>query len=1365
MSFRSTSRQSYAPKTPRSPISPRLKPPETKVPQSKIDRVHSTFLSISSSKLTSLPASAQAPNLLSIDLENNQLKSASLAKLPKGLTTLNLVNNPLLDMKLPLLKHLRSISLDSCGLTSFQGFPMFPQLRFLSVSNNKLRSFKYLPPLMKLEYFNIANNPVDFTLKLSIAAIGSISLTTFNDKEITANQLIDAFQLSPLVGYSLRMGRDIEPCETPEEEVRKSQDYLTNRLAQHIASKDLPPIVMNLNVCNYEGESSLICPIESPSIKWYRSRSPDRGSEWVLLQTPPDMKQNNVLPLTMLLRMHLVKCEFVLDNKTFCVFTDYPIGHDPEDLCLPFPLDPVIAGLPLEGSLISLIPLPMPARAAWLRQTTTIAEDVTSIILTNNEIGSVITCLLQPYCPNYPEVAFATVFVETDKVDAILPTVSGLKFPDNLVEGVKINFTRKIFPDREGESQILIERARGITEEWLLLAELSPDDLSYIPSCEDAGCYLRVSYAPVTAEGVVGETVYFYSSTRVLPTLPVFTNGVIGGLPKTNFTVCAVADYKGGRRGHCSYNWFYSPVPITSANIKQLDLVAKDTQMFTIPPEFKDGYLACEMVPVREDEVIGEAIYAALTEPIIEDDPPEEFPYFIPKEVTNGTEFKFDEQVTFYISSTKGFCGFTEVKRGTTLTIRDKWIGQILRFVTNSCDVVVGEIKLAPPVIQHVGIRYSKCEYGETATLEIVAKSLRPDRFEVMWIRCCGGIEKAVAFNTPEYTFQAHDIGFQIKARVTPFDDNLIYLPYCESKITPTVKEGQLSAPIISGKLVEGENVQVVYNKEMNKIKWLRSDAKEQWVDTGITGQYYTIAIPDIGRYLRAQIQVGESTLIATTTDVCAAAPPVGYAMFSSTTAHEGDLLQPHISFHGGVEGKSVFKWEKLIQEIDGKSKWETISEKVSYKVLPADIGSTLRFTYIPVRNDKVQGTPVVVEFHRVQGLLPTVKNVMVKQNERGFIECTGDYSGGVEGMSYFLWHATDNEGKVHNIGKTNDREIFPPVQLVGLKVEATYCPIRDDGEEGEQIRSSNYVVCQPLPTVESIDILVKDGVVRVGQIMRCKAVCSEGAKPKFQWYRGDGQANWLMIPDQTKADYTLTEDDSGYYVLCLASPINKAGWEGKGISAVTPTPVEPGDITLSIVPQKTRGTNKDMYWTGATLTTNFPEEEVSWEREVKSENGGIEWIVLGDAKSYQITVNDIGCRLRAAVGDYESKPTPAIVISPEVGSFVNAQVRSRHLTFKAKASTGSASWEFTCDQNGMVMKSKRQTAHDKRSPWSSIRVDGVDGTLDQLILWMDAATKFILIPQLKGDSRFKAIVIKNARDFIVYTIQQFIVKNTQQQQ
>ena len=1191
---------------------------------------------------------------------------------------------------------------------------------------------------------------------MTIAAVGSISINMFNGVQLKATDLENAFIMSPLVGYSLRMGRDPTPQQTPQEELKESQAFLTAKLKKYFADRGIDNPDLSLASCSYgekedEKEPCLILPFEPISCRWYRSRSPDKGSEWILIQRD-DKKPQNVLPLTMLLRMHLVKCEFVLDdNNTYSLFTDNPIGRQPDDLCLPFPLDPIIAGLPLEGSLISLIPLPLPTRAAWLRKTETIAEDVTSILLTNQDIGFVITCLLQPYCPNYPRVAFATVFVETEVVDPILPTVSGVSFPDSIIEGVKINFTRKMFPDREGESQILIERARGITEEWFLVAELKPDDFSYVPARDDAGHYLRVSYAPVTAEGVVGQTVYFYSKSRVLPTLPVFTNAVIGGLPKTNFTLCGVADYKGGRQGHSSYNWYFSGVPITSQNIKQLKLVASNTQTFTIPDDFKDGYLACEMVPVREDEVVGEAVYAALTDPIIEDDPPAEFPYELPKAITSGIELKFKEQVQFYVSSTKGFCGFTEVKRGTSLVIRDNWVGRMLRIVTNECDLIVGKILPAVPNVQSVRISAPngyKC--GETLFVNIQAQYLKPDRYEVIWMRCIDDIEKAVAFNTREYRLDPYDIGFTIKVRVTPFDDNFRYFEPTESDFSPIVTiSTPLKAPIITGICRENHSITVRYGKEFDEINWLRSDVKDKWIDTKVKTEEYVLQSADVGHYLRAQIRIGKSILIATTQKAISPQKLSGKYIEEISDIYEGKVLTPDINKLKKViiQPDPIYKWERSLKPNPTENDWIEVGNELSYTVTKEDVGCQIRFTYSlrhSYQNKVRVGKPTTINYGEVKKT-----EFSIKQNDKGNIECVGNFNDKEYKFSYFAWY-TDSNGSPRRLGKKSETEFTPPSNIAGLEIYAIYCQIASDGTEGEQIRSSNKLLVKPFPAIESVDLLVKDGIVKVGEPVKCKAICTKGTIPKYQWYRTLINQDFKEIPDATHQEYVPVPDDRDCYLCCVVLPTNKKGWIGEQREAITATPVEE---TFQLVPQINHLNKKPMYWTGAILGTNL-NVEVSWERENKD---GI-WIIVHDGIDYHISCNDIGLRIRAAINDLETKPSPTIVINPDIGSFVNATLRAKSFPFKARATHGTTSWDFFANESGLTMKSKN-AKNDKFSRWSQVQISGIDGTHDEIELWMDASTKFQIVPLLNDDRRYKKIVRDNARDFIVYTTQQFISK------
>ena len=1334
------------PKKPRTPMSPRLKPPKTTIPQGKIDSMNASYLSIAHQKLMTLPPSAQSPVVLCLDLEDNRMCSSALQRIGKNVGSLNLARNPLLDLRLPLLKGLRSLSIDYCGLSTLKGIPQFPHLRFLSAVGNKLENFNGLPIFGKLESINVSGNPGEFTSKITIAAVGSVFLHTFNDVELTEEDMREAFKLSPLVGVALRMGRDVTPQETPEDEVREAQKFLTRDLVKLLQSQGMSTDITTLNITMYDGDACLVCPWESPSVRWYRSAG-GKGREWEVMRDEEGAgkRPSNIIPLTMMMRMHLIKCEFVLKDKIFAVYTDWPVGREANDLNMPFPLDAVIAGLPIEGSLVSLIPSDRPGRVAWTREDETLAEDVQSIRLTHDDVGKNVTCLMQPYCPYFPNVTFATVFVETGIVEPQIPTVTGVEFPPHIIEGQKITFTRKVFPDREGASQILVERANSPSGEWFLLAELEKECLEYTPTTSDIGHFLRVSYVPVTVEGDKGEPTFFYSLSRVLPSLPVFKSAAIGGLPKTFYPMCAVCDYYGGRKGRCAYNWYFSKKPITDTNMRALEKVAEGTMYFTPQKQHAKGYLAIEMLPVREDEVVGNIVCCALVEPIVLDDPPEPLED-APTEARVGETIQMNTTVSFFVSDGNGFCGFKEVKRGTSFKPRSKHAGKILRIVADKSDHIVGEIKPAIPQVTKVEIEYEKPHAGMTATVLITEKNLAPDGFELLWIRCQGDIEKVVGVDTAEYTLQKEDIGFQLKVRVTPIDHEGKYLPYTESKLTPSIQLGVVAAPKIvsdEGKssFTEGSLVQLVYDKDVTDITWLKSDPKEGWIKCRKSpdddfGNQYRIKVADIGRYIRCQFKVGNSVLFATTEDVVRPVEPSMSVLIApeNQEVYEGDVLKPIIQYVGGREGTHKYQWSK-----PDLFKQKILGDGPTYTVKSSDVDAKITFTVTPVRSDKKQGTPVTIEYSPVMAKPPTVTDVTVKQNAQGFIECNGTYSGGKEGDTIYEWNAIDPDGNETTIGKTPENCFFPPPQLNGYLIECKYRPAREDGVRGEGVVSSNRVKVEPLPLVDSVDILVKNGRVEVGQVMRCKAVCNDGSKPEYQWYRGDGASQWEIIEGATSQDYTPCDMDEGYILCCLVEPVNSKGWRGRGISASTPDPVEPPEGQLTIVARRNK------YWSGTELTTNF-KVEVRWERVVDGEH-----IIVGMGAKYLLTADDVGYKLVAMVDGMLSKPTPVVEINPEISSYVKPVIRARAMRFSAKAKVGKSVWNIQLDGLGVTMKGKNGVV--KTANWNTVNVQCVAETNDEMVLWLDASTKFVLIPSFNSDLRLAKATANYARDFAVLII------------
>lgn len=273
-------RENLLPKSPR--CSPRMKvsphlqtsPKGKSDSDVKIEMTAATYVSASGQKVTQLPTVAQSPSGLYVDLEDNQLASAALAKLGRNITCLNLNSNVLIDCALPLLKRLRSLTLNCCGMQSFVGISALPDLRFLSAANNKLKNFEGLRIFPRLESVNLSGNLCGFSPVLTAQALGSIYLKTVNDVDLTKVQTQAAFALSPLVGIALRSGRDPRPLGSPDKELAASRTFLTAHLAKFLSHEQLDDHCIALETKTLQEGVVFVLPWPAKSIKWLRSHSP-----------------------------------------------------------------------------------------------------------------------------------------------------------------------------------------------------------------------------------------------------------------------------------------------------------------------------------------------------------------------------------------------------------------------------------------------------------------------------------------------------------------------------------------------------------------------------------------------------------------------------------------------------------------------------------------------------------------------------------------------------------------------------------------------------------------------------------------------------------------------------------------------------------------------------------------------------------------------------------------------------------------------------------------------------------------------------------------------------------------------------------
>ena len=1364
-----------SPKSFHAPLSPRLQVPKSPNVPAKDERVVTAVVRIqnkglsnlnglahfiSPAKMTGLSSSASM-SVQCVDLDDNNLTIDSLKTINPNVCVLNLARNPLNSCMIPMFQRLRTLCLDGCGIQSFEGLPEFPKLIFLSVANNKLTSYDGLKVIPSIESVVMTGNPVDFDKHLTIQAFGSIRMCSFNREGLTENDMTKAFTMSPIVGHALRCGRDPMPAEDGDEN-KKSLLWMTRKVRE-LLSGSLEEVPMSLDVTAPEDEEQIVrLPLSGAKVTaWLMDRWTDKnGLEWIPIPgTEQKKKLSSSLHIISAMRLSLIRCDFMIGNEQLSIYTEEPVGRRKKELSLPYPLTPVIVGVPVEGSTVAMTPLWAPCRVAWVRESETIAQDVETVVLTAKDVNHSIAVLLQPHCPEFPDVVFSTVFQSTELVAPLLPLVTGVTWPDEVIEGTPIQFSREMTPDREGQSQILVERSVSMSGEWLLVMQLDSSDMTYTPSNSDVDMYLRISYTPVTDDNIRGKTVYFYAADKVKPTFPVFNNPVIGGVTKTHYPLVALADYSGGVKGACTYNWYFSKSPIDTKKgytNPKLKLVAKNTQYFTPDVHMADGYIACVMVPARNDEVFGEPVFVTTEGPVLLDDPPRPLPKFECTEVMVGKTLHFPFTVDVLLSKTSGFCGFDVLKTGTTFTPREKHIGRIVRVVADQCDVILGEVKPATPVILSAELQVDKWVVGQTVSIAVQHKHLAPDKIEIIWMKCRQGFEQVIAVDTPEYVLAPSDVSFSIKIAAIAIDGNGNRLPPTYSANSPPVQSNGAVAPSIEGKLKEGREIFIACSDPVDSVQWCRSHGKK-FVEIATTDSYICTR-DDVGKFIRANVKLASGIVVPTTSKVTVKpCGPYAEISFPKVKVYEGETIVPKITYHGGTEGQSIYRWYRETDE-----GWELVSDLTEYTTSLDDVDRVIRLIYIPVRADKkMRKQEYQLDCGPVDPLPPKVTNVMIEQGDRGSLVVSGIYRGGYEGMSFIIWRVYDtDDAEPRTLGKTVDHEMIAPDELIGKLVDAVYIPVRQDGRAGNPVASLNKVRVAPLPSVESAEILVKGGQLIVGCLMRCKAEVTKGATAQYQWLRGDGQA-WEVIENAKDVEFTPTEHEQGYRVMCSVVAVNKRGWVSRPFTTSTSIPLAGNKDALRIfyttdmnVPRTE--TPPNVLCTGTRLSTNVPSSKVEaahlrWQREV---NG--EWTDIVHAGYYTLAINDVGCRVRAYARGKASSPTAVVTLDATAASCSRAVIRSTTLKFTAVAKLGGTVWNVTVTRSGITMKSKAGT--EKTVKWGAVNCYGIDATEDEMMLHLESSTKFVLVPSIDNDPRLQAILGEaNVRDYVVAALRGMI--------
>lgn len=810
--------------------------------------------------------------LLYLDLSSTPINNVSLSNLSPNLAVLRLTGIPIRNQKIPMMKHLRTLFLDSCKISSLENFPQLPNIKYLNLSNNRISTFKGLPVLPTLETLDLRDNKVYISTEVALAAFGSISLNVYNGDIITEAQIRKAFRKSPIYGVALRKGLPL-PEETEEEEIEeedqeidpeeiRANDFLTEDLQNEIYSQleDIPPTYLIVD----QKELTITLPFKASKIKWFMNRQPVGNEEWDLLKGLTKKRQENTLILTQMLHQHLIRAEFEIPefskSKRYSMYTINTIGSSKATLTLPFPINPKVTGEPIEGSLISLLPMPVPVHLTWKIGKQDIDNKSDSLKLDETHIGNEVSIILEPYCPNIPTVTFAKLITKTECVSVLPPTVTGVRFPEEPIEGIEMQFDHTVYPKREGNSIIYIERSLSPSGEWERIALLQKFSMVYTPRTEDLGFFLRISYLPILDDNTTTKDevpFYFYSKSRVIPGLPRFTNPMIAGDMQCGHPIIAIADYTGGKKGRCVYNWFHSQQPLNDKrsfiNQKHVHQLEENGPVLKLSKELEGRYIGVEMLPIRSDDTVGELVRTSCKDPI---DPGERLTELrkLPTKIKAFINIDVGITVYWYRTSTDwnekngAKTGFEKMAVGPEYTPTEADVGRHLRLISKDghCDTIIGPVLPSVPFIYNFNLEFESNSVGSVLSIPLKvlgrdddSKSHRTTRIadedlvssmkvDIVWVRVSNtGYEKVIDVESIKYIAKPEDVGSKIKVVAYPIDMNDKRCEPTESALTPVITPLKLQPPIVKGDLRVGSTLSLEYDLPLYAVTWFKSKSNK----------------------------------------------------------------------------------------------------------------------------------------------------------------------------------------------------------------------------------------------------------------------------------------------------------------------------------------------------------------------------------------------------------------------------------------------------------------------------------------------------------------------------------------------------------
>lgn len=634
-----------------------------------------------------------------------------------------------------------------------------------------------------------------FSPFLVICAVGSIQIQSINGSNVNEADFVKAFHLTPLVGISLRAGRDPTPHNTEEEEVDYSYSFLSSE----------PP----LSVLNSGGSMKIRIPRDVSAARWYIY-----DNEWIQLDCP-----SRFLPVSPDITDRVVKCEYEVKGSWFTSYTRDPIGYDHSLISPIIPVTSLVGSIN-EGSIIGYSQTSSVLCSAIWSSNGSILSDEQFCSIPFGLAGKELRMDLYPVSTSFPNTKFKGVHVEAiiEKSDI---EISKFSIPETIREGEEFEIEFESIP--ECQIKMNIETSIDMLSPFELYTSLT-QSLKFSPPKAIVGRYLRVS---CLIDGII---YYCYSTHPILPPKVYLS---IAGSMQVEHPHLALFHTLDINESLYSLEWIiYDGSYLINTGHKNPVFIPKSI--------YVGKYLGINVYSKETSSIVfstksnsvlnsgGQLIdLPGICKPI------------------EGSQIQMVQTGHWLISDIESVNGFSEVFNGESFTPTKNIVGRYLRFLSDQIDVIFGRVELNSSQIHSVNLIYTTECVGSLVTCDITMNGTNNVPIEIIWIRCSRGSSDVIVQNGGgDYIIGFDDVGSKIKARVSIGDDTK------DSNLTSIIRSGAFKNKIISGPVIAGQRISI--QSAGYSIKWFIENfvEDERWKVVS-NNMHLDLLYCDIGKRIR----------------------------------------------------------------------------------------------------------------------------------------------------------------------------------------------------------------------------------------------------------------------------------------------------------------------------------------------------------------------------------------------------------------------------------------------------------------------------------------------------------------------------------